>query len=266
MEPYQRAAVLASLVELHVDAHVVGDDLMIDDYQGPRLIAIAHAGKLVTIADGDRAIAELDVDRMQRLLALALATEHERYSPGVDTAIARPITSYDLRVCRMLDRHDHAGRLAVNHYGPRALGPRWTALITELRDAAGRASPPSADAWDFAAAWAGPLDLGPAWIAGQVVRLPSLAAAFEHTGPVYLRAGQPPQRSELYCHDGTALVHIDGDRRAVPATQLRDWHVRDRWILPCGGGSVTVAREWQRPARFVVHTHDPARPIYVQRG
>jgi hypothetical protein len=266
MELYERAAALASRIELHVDAHLVNDDMTIDDYQGPHLVVIAYGGKLVTFSDVGRTVVELAAERMQQLLAIALAAEHEPYATAPDTAVARPITSYVLHVERMLEHHRFSGGLAVNHYGVRALGPSWSGLIAALREAGGRLPRPAADAWDFAATWLGPLDLGPAWTGGQVVRLPATVTAFEHAGPFYLRVGQPPQRSELYCHDGETLVHVAGERCALPATPLRDWHVRERWILPCGGGSLVVAREWRRPPRFVVHALDPERPFYVQRG
>jgi hypothetical protein len=266
MELYERAAALASRIELHVDAHVVNDDATIDDYQGPHLVVIAHGGKLVTFSDVGRTVVELAAERMQQLLAIALAAEHELYTTASDTAVARPITSYVLHVERMLDHHRFSCRLAVNHYGVRALGPSWSGLIAALREAAGRLPRPTVDAWDFAVAWLGPLDLGPAWTGGQAVRLPLTVTVFEHAGPVYLRVGQPPQRSELYCHDGETLVHVADERRVLPTTPLRDWHVRERWLLPCGGGSLVIAHEWQRPPRFVVHALDPERPIYVQRG
>ncbi len=119
---------------------------------------------------------------------------------------------------------------------------------------------------DTPTTWLGPLDLGSEWAAGLVVRLPATVTAFEHPGPVHLRVGQPPQRSELYRYEAATLVHITDDRHALSPTQLVDWHVSERWVFPCGGGSVTVGHQWQRPPRLVAHATDQARPIYVQRG
>lgn len=238
----------------------------IEDYHGPDLLVIAHAGKLVTFTAEGRTLADLAPERMLELLDLAIAAEHEPYRPGADTAEVRPITSYHLRAERLLQEHRFTTSLSVNHCYPRALGPRWSALIAGLRGAAGKLPParPSG-CWDFAAAFLDPIDLGPEWAAGGVVRLPPAVAAFEHAGPVYLRVGQPPHQSELYCHDG-GLVHVDDQRRAITPTPLMEWHQPDRWLLPCGGGTVMIGHEWQRPPRFTVHAFDPARPIYVQRG
>jgi len=273
MERYERMAAFASTIELRVDAYVSPDNLEIEDYRGPELLAIAHAGKLVTLTADGRTIAELSPERMLELLELATAAEHEPYEAGIDTACSRPMTHYHLRVERLLRDHRFMAHVAVNHYGVRALGPRWSAVIASLRDAASAAAAAAtavdahaAAAWDFAAAFLGPLDLGPLWAAGGVVYLPHALTAFEHAGPVYLRVGQPPQRSELYLLDGSNLIHIAESRRAVAASPLADWDRRARWILPCGGGTLMLGHEWQRPPRLVAHAADPARPIYVQRG
>jgi antitoxin (DNA-binding transcriptional repressor) of toxin-antitoxin stability system len=272
MEAYERMAAFASTIELRVDAYISPDDLRIEDYRGPELIAIAHAGKLITLTADGRTIAELLPERMLELLELAAAAEHEPYEAGIDTACARPMTHYHLRVERLLRDHRFMAHVAVNHYGVRALGPRWSAVLAGLRDAAGAAAaasidaPAAAAAWDFAAAFLGPLDLGPLWAAGGVVYLPHALTAFEHAGPVYLRVGQPPQRSELYLLDGGDLIHIGESRRAVAAAPLAHWDRRARWILPCGGGTLMLGHEWKRPPRLVAHAVDLARPIYVQRG
>jgi hypothetical protein len=196
------------------------------------------------------------------LLELAAAAEHEPYQQGIDTATARPLTTYRLRAERLLREHRFMADLAVNHHDVRALGPRWPAPTAALRDAAGPIADVGAvESWDFAAAFLGPIELPPAWAAGRVARLPSAACAFEHAGPLYLRVGQPPQRSELYLHDAGGLVHVGEARRLVPPTPLGPWDQRERWILPCGGGSPMRAHEWQRSPRFIAHAFDPARPI-----
>lgn len=261
-----RGAASASAIELRVEAYVVTDLMQVEDYRGPDLIVIAHADKLVSITAGGRAIAELAPERMHELLELAVAAEHEPHRVGVDTATARPLTRCHLHVERLLREHRFAAGRTVNHYAVHALGPRWSAAIAALRDAAGAVHDArAAEGWDVAAAFLAPIDLGPVWAAGGVVQLPSAVAAFEHAGPVYLRVGQPPQRSELYCYDG-GLVHVGDVRRAVEPAPLAPWHHGERWVLPCGGGTLMIGHEWQRPPRFVAHALDPARPIYVQRG
>lgn len=264
MEPYERAAESASTLELRVDSYVVRDNLGVEDYSGPRLIVIAHAGKLVVIPEGERVVVDLAPERMQYLVELAVAAEHEPYRAGVDTAIARPITTYQLRVERMRRHYAFTSGVSVNHYGVRALGPRWSALIVALRDALTRPPNAAAAAWDFAIPFLGPIALGADWDAGAVVRLPTAVCSFEHAGPVYLRVGQPPERSALYRYDGE-LVSLGDENQRLDATPLVDWHERSRWILPCGGGTVIAGHEWQRPPRIVVHAIDPARPFYVQR-
>jgi len=276
MEHYERMAAYASTLELRVDTYISPDNLELEHYRGPELIAIAHGGQLVTLTAGGRSIVELPPERMLELLELATAAEHELYETGVDTACARPITHYHLRVERLLRDHRFMAHVAVNHHVVRALGPWWSAVIAGLRDAAAPAVAPAAapaaaaartaESWDFAAAFLAPLDLGPVWTTGGVVRLPHAVTAFEHAGPVYLRVGQPPHRSELYLHDGGDLFHASEPRRVLPLAPLVDWDRRTRWVLPCGGGTLMLGQEWRRPPRFVAHSLDPARPIYVQRG
>jgi hypothetical protein len=266
MEPLERRAAYAGTIELRVDSYVVTDRMEIEDYRGPELIVLAHAGRVVEITASRRTLVELAPERMHELLELAIAAEHEPHREGVDTATARPVTRYRLCAERVMREHRFTASRQVNHLVPHALAPRWSALIAALREAAGPpADPRAAEAWDVAAAFVGPIELGPVWTAGGVVQLPRDVTAFEHDGPVYLRVGQPPGRSALYCYD-RGLVYVADERRVVPRSPFAIRHPGERWLMPCGGGSVQLCHEWQRPLRFVAHAFDPARPIFVQRG
>lgn len=333
MEPHERAALLASTIELRIDSFLSHDDCSAPGFHGPELLVLAQLGKLVVLTPDGRTACELALEDMAHLLELAAAAEPEQHREGADTAIRRPITVYHLRFERMHRHHQYSGAATVNHYVPHALGPRWTALLTALRDLCILDSPAALAPWDFAATWLSPRDLSPFWPVDRVLPLPLGITAFEQEGPLYLRAGQPPARSELYRYDpgprtgartgGTltqlivseppepsgragepaaepAPQRIDdpglqriieriaapsrepgadpspdpglrrgaerNDRRIVPATPLAEWHLTERWLLPCGAGSLLRATESRRPPRFVIHALDPARPLYVQRG
>jgi hypothetical protein len=94
------------------------------------------------------------------------------------------------------------------------------------------------------------------------------ATAFASDDPVFVRTGQlspdgTPYRdapSVLYRFDGTTLDCV-GDRTTVAPLDDR----RSRWRLPCGGATLTIHTEWDRPRRIVIRCDD-ARGVYVQRG
>lgn len=268
MDAYQHAAALASRIAFTLDAYVENDTPSAPDYQGPHLLVLAHQAKLITFTATGRAVVDIGVERMQHLLSLARDAAHEPYRAGADTADARPITRYQLHTQRMIDSHESFRTLSVNHYGAghRALGPHWSALVAAIRQSAGGVTARAAEAWDFATTWLGPLALPLAWEAGQVIELSGLAAAFEHDGPVYLRVGQPPAASELYLYESGTLIHAADRHQVVSPVPLRDWHITERWVLPCGGGTILVTKDWQRIRRIVVHATDVRRPFYIQRG
>ena len=140
---------------------------------------------------------------------------------------------------------------------PHALPPNWSAVLRTMRDAAGVLGESAAEVWDRALTWTSPVEIGPVFTAGLALRLPHRVTSFAHEGALYLRTDQPPQSSSLYLFSDSALTCVD-DRRVIAPSE-------GRFILPCGGGTLTVRREWQKPPRFVIRCNDD-RGLYVQRG
>jgi hypothetical protein len=261
VEAYELAAAAVSAIELDVESYYVHDGGDKPAYRGPQLVVRVHALKVITIHEVGRQVDEIAPQRANELVGLALdACDEPQPGPGIDTAIGRPITAYQLRVHRALRERRASLAHHVNHYGARALGPRFSAFLSALREATGPLPPTAASAWDLAATWMAPRDLGDLWRARIAIPLPAIVTAFSHDDVVYFRAGQPPQRSELYRLQQNELVWLrEGEPAApVPSDRLR-------WLLPCGGGVIEAHQEWQQPRRIYVRVDDPARGIYVQR-
>jgi hypothetical protein len=263
IELYEQLAAYAGVIELRVEHYIHHDGFPpIHDYAGPQLIVIAHAGKLVTIHELGRHVEDLDLGRMMELIELGLAACDERQADGgIDTAIARPMTSYHLRVYRALREADRSASHSINHYAARALGPAYSALLAALRETSGAVHPSAARAWDRAATWMCAQPLGDMFDLGQPVPLPRLVNAFACNETVYFRAGQAPDPSELYRLDGNQLSWLRGNDPPIPLTMLD--HLR--YELPCGGGVIELHQEWEQPRRIYVRNVDPARGIWVQR-
>ncbi|MBA3500325.1 MAG: hypothetical protein H0T65_08130, partial [Deltaproteobacteria bacterium] len=203
------------------------------------------------------------LDRTAALIALAVAACTEAQTEfGVDTAIGRPTTCYRIAVLQAMTNVVHACRHAINHYDPYPLEPAFSAFLTALREATGPMPQTASAAWDRAATWMHPRDLGPLFHAGQPVPLPSIVSTFVDDGIVFVRAGQPPLRSELYRLDPGELVWLPDNREPVPLTMYGG----HRWVLPCGGGVIETHDRWQQPRMIYVRVDDPARGIYVQRA
>jgi hypothetical protein len=66
--------------------------------------------------------------------------------------------------------------------------------------------------------------------------------------------------SVLYLFDGTTLTCVDDRTTVVPLNDRRSG-----WRLPCGGATLTIHTEWDRPRRITIRCDD-ARGVYVQRG
>jgi hypothetical protein len=263
MDRYEMMAARASRIELAVEHYFVLDDGKVDDYRGPQLAITAHTGRLVTIHELGRQLDPLSPVQMNALVELALAACDEVQADfGIDTACGRPTTSYQLHVYRALHARTAHATHQINHYGPAALGPAFSAFLVALREATGPLAADARGAWDHAARWIAARDLGPLYGACQPVPMPSIVGAFADDETVYLRAGQPPQRSELYRLDGDQLVWLRGNNDTVALTMYDG----PRYQLPCGAARVEVHHEWQRPRRLYIRVDDPARGIYVQRG
>lgn len=255
-------------VALRVDHDVVPDLEPPRDYRGPHLIVIVHAGRLVSITRAGHTVVDVSTARIRQLTALGLAaTEEPHVEDGVDTAIARPVTTLRLHVEDVQTDREHLSRIQINHYAPALLGPRWSDLVHALHDAAAPRPDIEADLWDMAMLWTAPSDLGERWAAGRPTALPRPVTGFEHDGPVYVRAGRPPDRSELYRLHDDELVHLPerGGRLEVERRPL-PWQSpgQSRWVLPCGAGVVTVM--WGAPSRIIIRSYLPHRSIAVQRG
>lgn len=262
MDAYVRAAALAARIDLVVEHYFVGDSCEIGDYRGPQLAISARALRVVTVSELGRQIDALTAPQMIALVELGLAACDEAQAPfGIDTAIGRPVTTYQLHVHRLLDARRAYASHEVNGYEPAALGPAFSAFLVALREATGPLPADAATAWDRGARYVGPRDLGALYHAGQPVPLSSIISAFAEDETVYLRAGQPPARSELYRLDGNQLVWLRG-AETIALTMLDGL----RYALPCGAGRVEVHHEWQQPRRIYVRIDDPARGIFVQRA
>jgi hypothetical protein len=262
MDRYEVMAALAARIDFCVEHYFVNDGGSIGDYRGPQLVIAAHAGRLVTIHELGRQVDELSALRMNALVELALAACDEEQAPfGPDTACGRPTTTYSLHVYRALHERTAHATHEVNQYLPTALGPAFSAFLVALREATGPLAGDARAAWDHAARWLAPHDLGALYRAGQPVPMPSIVGAFADDDMVFLRAGQPPQRSELYRLDGNQLVWLRGND-TIALTMFDG----PRYELPCGAARVEVHHEWQQPRRLYVRIDDPARGIYVQRG
>ena len=261
MEAYEVAAAHECSVELRVERCVVDDMGISRDYVGPQLIVVAHQGKLITIDELSRQIEDIAPERMLALVELAvLACDEEQPRGGADTALSRPITSYRVNVFRAHDNRDVTTSMGINHYAPAPLGPAMTRFLAALREASGHLPATAAMGWDLAATWMGPVELGDLFHSGRPIPLPNIVQTFAQDGTVYVRAGQPPQRTELYRLDGDGMVWMR-DGAEMPLTCIEG----HRWVLPCGAGVIETHREWQQPRRIYVRVTDPARGIYVQR-
>lgn len=260
-EGYELVATRFAQIELMVERYYVHDDGTITDYQGPQLVVLVSANRIVTFHDLGRQIDELSAERSYQLVESALAACDEPQADfGIDTAMGRPTTTFRLRAYRALHETTRASRHAINGYAPRALGPVYSAFLALLRERTGPLPAAASRAWDLAATWFAPSDLGPLYRAGQPVPMPAIVTAFAEDDTVYFRAGQPPNRSELYRLDGLQLVWLRGNE-TIPLTAIDG----PNYALPCGAGAIHVHQEWQQPRRIYVRIEDPVRGIYVQR-
>ncbi len=236
------------------------------DYRGPELVAVAYAGQLAMLTAAGRHAVPLTVADAKAILEHARSARDEHVKVGADTALDRVLTTIGIRY---RDPRGQAGSFAiwgtVNHAMPHALPPAWSMLLRRLRDVAGPLAEDDSQAWDHALTWMAPFDLGDVWRTGGVVKLPSIVSAVECLENVYLRVGQPPQRSVLYrmTARGGELHAID-DRGGAEVVSPTEPHQR-RWRLPCGGGRLTFHHEWKQPARLVIRVDDLERGIYVQQ-
>jgi len=181
---------------------------------------------------------------------------------GIDTSTGRTFTELRLRI------DDARGErllsdARVNHSVPRFLGPAWSSFLRVLRDASGPLPEPLEHAWSHAMRWAAPVELGPAWNAGQVVAIPHRWTSFALAGAAYLRTGQAPLTSKLYRIDPVAPrleLLVDGTAIDVPVRH----GIPTR--LPCGAADVVVHAPWQADPVLDLRVLDAARWPYVQRA
>lgn len=257
-EYFAQLLIDSTVVQLQIDEYFIPDLAPPYDYQGPQLIAIAYAGRLATLGSTGRLVRELPPEKRAALLTAAMGAREEEVHEGVDTATGRRLTVLLLHVDHPRGlSHSFTCRAVINHHVPRALPPQWSAMLRLLRDTAGPLGGEAADAWDRALTFASPVDLGPVWGVGAPVRLPHIVTTLAHDGALYLRTGQPPQASSLYLLSDGVLTCLDDQRLVVPVDR--------RFVLPCGGGTLTLRREWQSPLRIVIRADDE-RGIYVQRA
>lgn len=257
-EYFAQLLIESTVVQLQIDEYFIPDLRPPEDYQGPQLVAIAHAGRLATLGSTGRLVRELSPETSVALLQAAQGAHEEVVREGYDTATGRTLTVLYLHVDHPRGlKHSFTCRAVINHHVPRALPPQWSALLRLMRDSAGLLSGEAADAWDRALTWTSPVDLGPVWLVGAPVRLPHLVTSVAHDGALYIRTGQPPQASSLYLLSEGVLTCLDDQRVIAP--------VNGRFVLPCGGGTLTLRREWQTPLRIVIRADDD-RGIYVQRA
>jgi hypothetical protein len=267
-EPLHRLEVEATALRLTVEEYFVRDDMAVPDYLGPQVVAVVYAGRATSLTAGGREVRAIDGDTTRRLHALAAEARSEPIVPGVDTAIGRTITRLTLQLehARGPSR-SFVARADINHMAPHALPRAWSALLCRLRDRFGPSRGALADAWDLALTWCCPIALGATWDAGHPIAAPHVVTAFASDRPVFVRTGQPSSDamsdrdspSVLYWFDGATLTCVD-DRATIAPIEGH----RSRWRLPCGGATLTVRTEWDRP-RWIVVRCDDARGVYLQR-
>lgn len=269
----------ATSIELRVDQSWHPDDLAFlpADYQGPELVVVAHANRIVSLTPHGRIVRPLSSRAATTLLDAVTLAKSEQQEPGVDTALSRLITTLRIRVDHARGpSHSFSLIGAVNHQMPHALPGLWSTFLRVLRDAIGPLDIETAAAWDLALTWTGPFELGPTFRHGGVVSLPHLVTALTVEDALYLRTGQVPTAGDpyrtmdrtpsvLYHFDPRTGVLIDQDtKRAIEDDG--DVGMARRWTLPCGGGAIALHREWKTPPRLVVRVDDPARGVYVQKA
>lgn len=268
-EPLRHLQVDATALRLTVEEYFIRDDMTVPAYLGPHVVAVVFAGRATSLTAGGREVRSIERETARRLHALAAEVRGEHIRSGVDTAIGRTITQLTLQLDHARgSSHSFVAQAAVNHMAPHALPPAWSALLCGLRDAFGPSHGTLADAWDLALTWCGPIALGPTWDAGGAIIVPHVVTAFASDDPVFVRTGQlspdgTPCRdapSVLYRFDGTTLTCVDDDTAVLPLDDRRS-----RWRLPCGGATLRVHTEWDRPRRIVIRCDD-ARGVYIQRG
>jgi hypothetical protein len=268
----------ATAIELRVDQSWHPDDLAFlpQDYQGPELVVVAHANRIVSLTPHGRIVRPLSSRAATTLLDAVTLAKNESTQPGVDTALSRLITTFRIRVDHARgDSHSFSLVGAVNHQAPHALPGLWSTFLRVLRDAIGPLDAETAAAWDLAMTWTGPLELGPTFRHGGVIPLPHLVTALTVEEAVYLRTGQLPVAGDpyrtmdltpsvLYHFEPRTGVLIDQDAKRTIDPDVAG--ASPRWTLPCGGGVIAFHQEWRQPARLVVRVDDPSRGIYVQKA
>ncbi|MGE0395887.1 MAG: hypothetical protein AB7T06_04090 [Kofleriaceae bacterium] len=267
----------ATAIELRVDQSWHPDDLAFlpADYQGPELVAVAHANRIVSLTPYGRIVRPLSSRAASTLLDAVTLARSEQQEPGIDTALSRLITTFRIRVDHARGpSHSFSLIGAVNHMAPHALPGLWSTFLRVLRDAIGPLDAETAAAWDLALTWTGPFELGPTFKNGGVVALPHLVTALTIEDALYLRTGQLPVAGDPYrTMDRTpsVLYHLDVrtgvlfDQDAKRSVEPEEVRGTQQWTLPCGGGAIALHREWKTPPRIVVRVDDPARGIYVQK-
>ena len=263
-ERFARFMVSATRIQLQIDQYFAPDMEPPADYRGPHLIAIAHANRIVTLGSTGRIVRELPYEASAALLKTAAHARTEQIYEGHDTAPGRPITLLTLTVDHARGpAHSFMCSALINHHAPHALPPQWSALLRQMRDRFDYPDEATALDWDRALTWTSPVDLGPVWQAGKAVRTPHVVTSIAHDGRLYLRTGQKPYPSSLYKLEGGTLTCMD-DRRVVPP--VKDGgpgRCHAHFVLPCGGGTVTLHRDWEQTPRIVLRCSD-IRGLYVQ--
>jgi hypothetical protein len=271
----------ATSIELRIDQSWHPDDLALlpQDYQGPELVVVAHANRIVSLTPHGRLVRPLSSRAAMTLLDAVALAKNEQQEPGVDTALSRLITTFRIRVDHARGQsHSFSLVGAVNHQAPHALPPLWSTFLRVLRDSIGTLDANTAAAWDLALTWTGPFELGPTFRHGGVVALPHLVTALTVEEAIFLRTGQLPTAGDpyrtmdrtpsvLYHFDARTEVLFDQDAKRTIAWD-KDWSSSSgrQWTLPCGGGAVALHREWKQPPRLVVRVDDPSRGVYVQKA
>lgn len=97
----------------------------------------------------------------------------------------------------------------------------------------------------------------------MAVRTPHIVTSITHDRRLYLRTGQKPLPSSLYKLEGDTLTCMDDQRVVEPVKDDEHSGCSARFVLPCGGDTLTLHREWQKPLRTVLRCND-IRGLYVQ--
>jgi len=238
------------------------------------------AGACTVFTPSSRGFFPVPEATLDALLAAAAAAFAEGdHDAEIDTAVARDVTTFTLRV-ESPTTLPRAARLALNHCGPRRATRSfaWAKLLGDLGDLA---APRGEDLarWTDAMNFLTEGSRAPALERGEVVPLAAgcHAWALRLRDGIFLRLGQPPDASALFLlaarPDGAEVrwVRDDGAHEVVARLAATDpgarWSPQDL-AVPYRGAPVEAEFDvhFFAPDVVTVRAGRAGRAVYVQRA